>query len=169
VAQQPGSGTRRGTGDERSGGASAARRAVRIERLLQPADEHVAALGRLLPQLSSVAPPDLPTLARICADRRVVLLLARLEGEIVGSLTVVLFETLTGVRAWIEDVVVDETRRGAGIGTALLEEALRIARNAGARSVDLTSRPSRQAANRLYERTGFERRDTNVWRHRIPT
>ncbi len=137
---------------------------VLVERLLEPADEHVAALARLLPQLSSAPSPHLADLARICDDERVVLLLARLDGEVVGSLTLVVFEILTGVRAWIEDVVVDESRRGTGIGSALVAEALRLAARAGARSVDLTSRPSREAANRLYERSGFVRRETNVWR-----
>ncbi len=135
-----------------------------IERLLAPTAADAAALASLMPQLSSAPAPDAADLTRICADRRVVVLLARLDGEVVGSLTLVVFELLTGVRSWIEDVVVDEARRGAGIGMALVTEALRLATEAGARSVDLTSRPSREAANRLYERAGFRRRETNVWR-----
>lgn len=138
--------------------------APEIERLLEPTFEHAEALARLLPQLSSAPPPDLATLARLCEDRRVVILLARLEGRIVGSLTLVLFEILTGMRAWIEDVVVDEGARGAGIGMALVRDALARAAEAGARNVDLTSRPSREAANRLYLRAGFEQRRTNVYR-----
>jgi ribosomal protein S18 acetylase RimI-like enzyme len=70
----------------------------------------------------------------------------------------------TGLRARIEDVVVDDAARGKGVGSVLTEEALRLARNAGARTVDLTSRPSRQAANRLYERLGFQARDSRVYR-----
>lgn len=81
-----------------------------------------------------------------------------------GSLTLVLFRIPTGVRAWIEDVVVDESARGRGVGDVLSRTALETAAAAGARTVDLTSRPSRQAANRLYQRLGFERRDTNVYR-----
>lgn len=148
-----------------SEGAGAASAPLVIERLLDPTEEHVEALARLVPQLSSAKPPGLAELTRICSDRRVVLLLARsADRVVVGSLTLVVFEILTGVRAWIEDVVVDGSRRGAGIGIALVEEALRLAGSAGARSVDLTSRPSREAANRLYARAGFERRETNVWR-----
>ena len=93
------------------------------------------------------------------------LLVARDDaGRIVGTLTLVVFRIPTGLRAWIEDVVVDESARGQGTGEALTREALRIAADLGARTVDLTSRPTREAANRLYRRLGFELRDTNVWR-----
>ncbi len=81
-----------------------------------------------------------------------------------GTLTLAVFRIPTGVRAWIEDVVVDEAARGQGVGEALTLAAVELARNAGARSVELTSRPTREAANRLYRRLGFEERETNVWR-----
>jgi len=93
-----------------------------------------------------------------------VLLVARLDGRIVGSLTLALFRIPTGMRAWIEDVVVDEAARGHGVGDALNRAALEIAAERGARTVDLTSRPSREAANRLYRRLGFQPRETNVYR-----
>jgi ribosomal protein S18 acetylase RimI-like enzyme len=86
------------------------------------------------------------------------------DGEIMGALTLVMFPIPTGLRAWIEDVVVDQAARGRGVGAALTQEAVRLARTDGARSVDLTSRPSRQAANRLYERLGFQVRDSKVYR-----
>ena len=86
-------------------------------------------------------------------------------GQIVGTLTLVIFPIPTGIRAWVEDVIVDEEARGAGIGAALTQEALRLARAAGARTVDLTSRPSRDAANALYEREGFAQRETHVYRY----
>jgi ribosomal protein S18 acetylase RimI-like enzyme len=89
---------------------------------------------------------------------------ARVDGEIVGALTLVMFPIPTGLRAWIEDVVVDEAARGQGAGAALTREAVRLAQADGARTVDLTSRPSRQAANRLYERLGFQVRDSTVYR-----
>ena len=89
------------------------------------------------------------------------------EGTIVGSLTLALFRVPTGMRAWIEDVVVDESARGAGAGAALVAAALERAEAAGARTVDLTSRPSREAANRLYQRLGFEPRTTNVYRYTV--
>ena len=84
---------------------------------------------------------------------------------IVGTLTLVVFRIPTGVRAWIEDVVVDESARGRGVGEALTVAAIGLATGAGARTVDLTSRPTREAANRLYRRLGFELRDTNVYRY----
>ena len=85
-------------------------------------------------------------------------------GQIVGSLTLALFRIPTGLRAWIEDVVVDEAARGQGIGSALNHAALERARQEGAKTVDLTSRPTREAANRLYQRLGFVPRETNVYR-----
>ena len=89
------------------------------------------------------------------------------DGTIVGSLTLVVFPIPTGSRAWIEDVVVDEAARGAGVGAALNQAALDHARALGAKTVDLTSRPSREAANRLYQRLGFEPRETNVYRYEL--
>ena len=86
------------------------------------------------------------------------------SGRIVGSLTLAVFRVPTGVLSWIEDVVVDQATRGSGAGEALVGAALDRAARAGAKSVDLTSRPSREAANRLYQRVGFERRPTNVYR-----
>ena len=130
----------------------------------------VAAFGRLIPQLSkSNPPPSEAELAAIVAAESSVLLLAVDEssGEILGSLTLAWFRIPTGVRAWIEDVVVDETARGRGAGEALNRDAIDRARALGARTVDLTSRPSREAANRLYQRIGFVARDTNVYRFEL--
>ncbi len=143
---------------------------IRIDVVTEVTDDLVAAFARLTPQLSSSAPP--PTageLAAIVASDASQLLIAvdpDAEGEaaIVASMTLVVFPIPTGIRAWIEDVVVDEAARGRGVGAALNERALEIARERGARTVDLTSRPSREAANRLYQRLGFVRRDTNVYR-----
>jgi ribosomal protein S18 acetylase RimI-like enzyme len=128
--------------------------------------EIVEALSALIPQLSSSAPPLTDgDLRDIAASPGTVLLVARDgQGAIVGSLTLVVFRAPTGPRAWIEDVVVDASTRGQGIGAALVREALDRAVAAGARTVDLTSRPSREAANRLYLRLGFAQRETNVYR-----
>nr|MDQ3352391.1 GNAT family N-acetyltransferase [Actinomycetota bacterium] len=92
---------------------------------------------------------------------------ARLDGRIVGSLTFVTFRIPTGMKAWIEDVVVDESVRGRGVGELLNRAALDEARRRSIDSVSLTSRPSRDAANRLYQRIGFEPRETNVYRYRL--
>jgi ribosomal protein S18 acetylase RimI-like enzyme len=150
-----------------------------VEEATEATPELVEALDRLVPQLSSSSPP--PTaeqLAEIVASPSTVLFVARLGGEgedqgrggeIVGTLTLVLFRIPTALRAWIEDVVVDEGARGAGVGEALTLAALERAADAGARTVDLTSRPSREAANRLYTRLGFALRETNVYRWTHPT
>jgi ribosomal protein S18 acetylase RimI-like enzyme len=138
---------------------------VSVERATQASSELLEALRRLLPQLSPGRPP--PTTAELkelMAAHGSTLLLARDEdGHIVGTLTLVVFRTTTELRARIEDVVVEESARGKGLGEALLREALRLARERGARSVSLTSRPDREAADRLYARVGFEQHDTNVY------
>jgi ribosomal protein S18 acetylase RimI-like enzyme len=128
----------------------------------------VAAVTALLPQLSRSAPP--PTheqLSRIVADPATTLFVADDGTRIVGTLTLAAFEIPTGRRAWIEDVVTDASVRGTGVGSALVNAALAHAAMLGVRTVDLTSRPDREEANRLYVRLGFERRTTNVYRRAL--
>ena len=126
----------------------------------------IEAFERLTPQLSSsgVVPGE-DVLGEIVRSTATELLMAELDGEYVGSLTLVLFRIPTVMRAWNEDDVVDEAARGRGVGSALNAAAIERAQRAGARTVDLTSRPSREAANRLYQRLGFTPRDTNVYRY----
>ncbi|MCH7788491.1 MAG: GNAT family N-acetyltransferase [Acidobacteria bacterium] len=139
---------------------------VRIEIAHEVDDALVEAFDRLTPQLSkSNPPPSSAALDAICASEASTLFVAFDDDRIVGSLTLAMFLIPTGRRAWIEDVVVDESARGKGVGALLNEAALDHARTAGARTVDLTSRPSREAANRLYRRLGFVARDTNVYRY----
>jgi ribosomal protein S18 acetylase RimI-like enzyme len=138
---------------------------ISVEVAAHVDDALVDAVARLIPQLSSsTPPPGRIELEVIVAGPSTMLLLARSERLIVGMLTLAVFRIPTGIRAWIEDVVVDAEARGRGVGEALTREAVRVAGTHGARTVDLTSRPSREAANRLYQRLGFERRDTNVYR-----
>ncbi len=121
--------------------------------------------ARLIPQLSRSAPPLAEAdIADIVASPATHLLLAEEDGVILGSLTLVVFRIPTGMRAWIEDVVVDDAGRGKGVGTSLNRFAIDLAAELGCRTVDLTSRPSREAANRLYQRIGFVARETNVYR-----
>ena len=124
----------------------------------------VDAVAGLVPQLSTAPPPDEEALRRLVDTPGVSLLVARADGRIVGMLTLVTFPTPTRLRAIIEDVVVDGAARGQGAGAALLREAARLAGAAGALDVDLTSRPAREAANRLYRSFGFELRETNAYR-----
>jgi ribosomal protein S18 acetylase RimI-like enzyme len=141
---------------------------VVVDEVTEVTDEVVEAVARLVPQLSRSAPvPTLEELVEIVGAPSTVFLAARSEGDgrILGLLTLALFRIPTGVRAWIEDVVVEESARGRGIGEALTREAIRRAGDAGARTVDLTSRPSRETANRLYRRLGFVERETNVYRY----
>jgi ribosomal protein S18 acetylase RimI-like enzyme len=139
---------------------------LRIELRDEPSDELVDAFRRLLPQLSASAPiPDAAAVKEIVSSPATTVLAARDDQGIVGLLTLAVFRAPTGLRAWIEDVVVDEAVRGRGIGEALTREAVRLAGERGARTVDLTSRPSREAANRMYEKAGFRKRETNVYRY----
>ena len=143
-----------------------------VELLTKSTPEIVEAMERLIPQLSRSAKPlDAQACERFISQPGVHFLIyrpdtadARGEHPILGMLSLAIFEIPTGVRAWIEDVVVDETARGQGAGLKLVEAALEQAKKVGARTVDLTSRPSREAANRLYRRAGFEQRETNVYR-----
>jgi len=127
--------------------------------------ELVDAFNQLLPQLSTSAEKlTAETLDEVLSWNGNDVLVARLDGTVVGTLSLVTFPIPTGVRCRIEDVVVDEAARGHGVGDALVQCALRKARRRGACSVDLTSRPSREAANRLYQRLGFEQRQSLLYR-----
>ncbi len=139
---------------------------IAIERVREVTHDVVAAVARLVPQLSSSAqPPDESALRELVDNSTSALYLALgAGGSVVGMLTLVTYRLPTGIRAVIEDVVVDEGARGAGVASALVSTALEEASRRGARYVDLTSRPQREAANNLYERMGFERRQTNVYR-----
>jgi ribosomal protein S18 acetylase RimI-like enzyme len=149
--------------------ASTSTDGITVTVATMPDDELVAAFGRLVPQLSPSAAVPTPDLIREIVEAQASTVLVardlRDQGRIVGMLTLIVFRIPTGVRAWIEDVVVDETARGRGVGEALSQEAVRRALDLGARTVELTSRPSREAANRLYRRLGFVRRDSNVYRY----
>ena len=141
---------------------------MQIEILSDVTDEVAADFARLLPQLStSAAPLSKAALAGIAAHPATTVLVARDGDSLVGTLTLVLYPIPPGLRAHIDDVVVDSAARGRGVGEALTLEAIRLAAAAGVRTVDLTSRPSRDGANRLYQRLGFELRDSNVYRYRV--
>lgn len=139
-----------------------------IEIATESTDELVHAMAVLIPQLSqSNPPPSQADLKAIISSEASVLFVARVNGKIAGALTLATFRIPTGVRAWIEDVVVDADARGHGVGEALSMAAIAEARSRGAITVELTSRPSREVANRLYQRIGFVQRDTNIYRYTI--
>jgi ribosomal protein S18 acetylase RimI-like enzyme len=142
---------------------------IKILEVTQVTDEIVAAFERLVPQLSSSnRAPSTEQISEMVESPATIVFIARDEeagNEIVGTLTLAMFRIPTGLRAWIEDVVVDTQVRGKGIGKALTLAAVERARQAGATTVDLTSRPSRVAANQLYQGVGFVKRETNVYRY----
>ncbi len=138
---------------------------MKIEEITEYSVEVLYVLKKLLPQLSKSAAAPTELIARRIIDSDSSRLLVARDGDMIyGMLTIVIFPIPSGVRAWIEDVVVDESGRGKGVGEALSKYALNLAKSEGAKTVDLTSRPTREAANRLYQRIGFISRETNVYR-----
>jgi len=128
----------------------------------------VAAFERLMPQLSaSHPPPTAQALGALIESPSRLLLAIGEQDEILGTATLSVFRIPSGIRCRIEDVVVDQSARGQGIGAALTQKALLLAREMGAPGVDLTSNPQRKAANRLYQRLGFEPRETNLYRYQF--
>ena len=128
-------------------------------------EELLIGLNNLVPQLStSAAPLTIGDVEALIANPAVSVFVAKNNVAIVGTLTLVVFPIPSGLRAWIEDVVVDEGARGLGAGAALTEAAIAESKKRGARSIDLTSRPSREVANAMYVKLGFEQRETNVYR-----
>ena len=144
---------------------------MKVEKFEGSATDLTDALASLVPQLSeSNPPPSLSEVGSMLGSDAITQFVARDDdGSIIGVSTLAIFPIPTAVRGWIEDVIVDESARGQGVGEALTQAMLDVARERGCATVDLTSRPSREAANRLYLRMGFTLRDTNVWRFDLRT
>ena len=140
---------------------------VKVVEATQVNDELVEAFARLIPQLSRSSPaPSAAALQVLIDDPDCHVLLAiDDDGTIMGTTTLVVFRIPTGVRARIEDVVVDKAFAGRGTSFPLTEAAIDVARSIGAKTVDLTSGPEREAANHVYKKLGFEQRETNVYRY----
>ncbi len=136
-----------------------------VEVLTSVSDEDAADLRHLLGLLSTTAVFDRARIESMITHDATEVLVVREQGRIVGMTTIVTFPLPTGIRGIVEDVAVHESMRGKGIARLLLERATLLARERGLRTLDLTSRPSREAALRLYESVGFVRRDTNVLRY----
>ena len=136
---------------------------MKLERITEANEELVETIRRLLPQLTEArTPPTLEQLQEVVANQTLVV--ARDDdGAVLGTLTFVLYRVSSGVKGRIEDVIVDESARGRGVGEALVREGMRLANEAGVLMLELTSMPYRQAANRLYRRLGFVRKPTNVY------
>ena len=140
---------------------------IKIFEITEADDATLDAVNRLLPQLSKSAKIiNGSTLQKLTNSECTRLYVAKEGDTIFGMLSLVVFSIPTGRKAWIEDVVVDERARGKGVGKELMNHALNVAKELGAKSADLTSRPSREAANKLYQAIGFERRETNVYRYK---
>jgi GNAT superfamily N-acetyltransferase len=138
---------------------------VRIEAVTEATPEVHAALAKLLPQLNPNLPiPTMERLRAIVADPAVTLLVARNDKEIVGTTTVIVYTTPFWIKARLDEVVVDKSARGTGVGASLVRASLDLAREKGVEVVELQSGVQREEANRLYPRMGFKRRETNVYR-----
>ncbi len=141
---------------------------MKTEIAAQVNDELIEAFTRLIPQLSGSASiptrKELEELVHSPCNSVILIRHEDFDNRIMGTLTLVTFRIPTGIRSWIEDVVVDTQARGHGLGEALTQKAIEVAREKGAKTIDLTSRPSREAANRLYQRCGFKMRESNLYR-----
>lgn len=141
---------------------------INVTEILEADEAILSSINRLLPQLSKSSKPiNLNQLKQLTGSDCTRLFVAMDEEAILGMLSLVVFSIPTGIKAWVEDVVVDEDARGKGVGKLLMSNAMEAAESLGAKSVDLTSRPSREAANKLYQVIGFQERETNVYRFSI--
>lgn len=145
---------------------------IKVFEVTEMSQKVYDAFERLIPQLSTSAKiPTWDELADLIASKAGIVLAAvddeDPEEKILGTMTLVVFRIPTGVRSWVEDVVVDKAARGQGIGEKLIRTAIARAEAEGAKTIDLTSRPSRVEAHRLYRRCGFEMRETCVFRRTI--
>ncbi len=142
---------------------------MRVDVITQADTELCQAFQRLVPQLTNNnPPPSLDELTTLVRDSSSTLMVARNEkNEIVGALTLTVYRVPTGIRSIIEDVVVDDLARGQGIGEALMSRAIELAREKGSKNISLTSNPMREAANRLYVRMGFKKRETNAYQLKL--
>lgn len=142
---------------------------MQIDIVTQANAELHDAFQRLVPQLTNNnPPPSLNDLAALVRDPSSTLMVARGEaGKIIGALTLTVYRVPTGVRSIIEDVIVDSSARGQGIGEALMKRALEVARERGAGNISLTCNPKRESANKLYQRMGFKKRETNAYQIKL--
>ena len=138
---------------------------VEIIEISEASNEILSQVNGLLPHLSkSASPLSLESLDILAKSESTNLFVAKEGKKIWGMLSLVLFPIPTGTKAWVEDVVVDSSARGKGIGKALMNHALKKVREKRGKSIDLTSRPSRETANKLYQSLGYQKRETNVYR-----
>ena len=142
---------------------------INISELTEASSSVLQSINELLPQLSSSAQViSMDRLSELVeSDNTIIFLGTDDNGQILGMLSLIVMKIPTGNKAWIEDVVVDQTARGKGLGKALMNHALERAKKLAVKSVDLTSRPSRETANMLYQSLGYQIRETNVYRHKI--
>lgn len=138
---------------------------MQIEILSDVDNKIITAFNRLMQQLSSNYKPIAKEyLIDIINSSNIIIFVAKENETIIGSLSLVFYNIPTGMKAWVEDVVIDQSVRGKGVGKALIEQAIFYAKQSGASKLDLTSSPERVAANKLYQKLNFEKRETNVYR-----
>lgn len=137
-----------------------------IEQLTQIDESTQEAFKKLIPQLTGDENryPTIEDLQKVIQSENTMVFVARENDRILGTTTLVLYRLPSGIKGWIEDVVVDEAARGKGVSVALMNHVLDVAREKGLQKVDLSSQPFREAANNLYQKLGFELRKTNVYR-----
>jgi ribosomal protein S18 acetylase RimI-like enzyme len=137
---------------------------MRIEQVSEASEELLDAIHRLLPQLTEArTPPTLEQLAQTVSGQTMLVAFDDATGTVIGTLTLVTYRVSSGLKGRLEDVIVDASARGQGVGDALVREGMARASAAKVLMLELTSMPYRESANRLYKRLGFVRKPTNVY------
>ncbi|MFV0536376.1 MAG: GNAT family N-acetyltransferase [Dysgonomonas sp.] len=137
---------------------------IEIKQIKEITPEIIEAFSILIPQLTAKSEtPNKKYLEEIIKTQSAYLFTA-CNPDIVGSITVVVMNTPSGSKAWIEDVIVDKNARGQNVGEKLVSFAIDFAKKLNITSINLTSSPDRVAANKLYQKLGFILRETNVYR-----
>lgn len=137
---------------------------MRIYKAQIVTEAMVNAFEKLIPQLSpNSAVPSKSELEDLINCDNTLVILAE-EDKIIGTLTLVFTKIPTGNKVWIEDVIVDNAARGKGVGEELIRYAIEYVNSKGIKQINLTSTPDKTVANKLYQKIGFIKRETNVYR-----
>lgn len=137
---------------------------MEIKQLKEITKEDALTLRKLMLELSENATTSHEQLNKVVQSENVFLFVAVENEQIFGSISLATYNIPTGLKVWIEDVVVAQSARGKGIGRKLVQHAIDFAKTMNVAKIDLTSSFHRLPAIELYLKMGFEKRDTNLYR-----
>lgn len=126
-----------------------------------------ALLKQQMHDQASFSPMPMGRFKKILADKNICML-GMFDGKkVIGTGTIIMVTKLRGNYGYIEDMIVDESYRGQGLGRQLGDALVAAAKKHNVTTIELSTRPSRVAANALYQKMGFEPKDTNVYRLKL--